>query len=318
MHETEESLHTHIAKSYIDSLKPPDEDKAFTKQMEKATGVVASEPQSLLISWLSSRMATVASKAMHLYIDSRLRQTIDYNSSTIVDFAFSLVPRHQYRGDVGSGQLQLLVSPAKITYLKIGKILLPYPTSYRDRNLTKEITLTFSALRSNGILAREDTYHFTFIYSIVNDKLVELTPVNEYCKFSTHVPYLEDLTLRFNDPLFPIQFLPDRMRPDTLNYLSSDGRIVFTNHHTLSTGDIIVVEGLTTGNDGENTSILDAINDRRGIVITRINDNVIATNINFTTITAPDASAKPMILFYNRTFRFPLEIGYQDDASSFV
>jgi hypothetical protein len=322
MHETEESLHAHIAKSYIDSIKPEEEDKTFAKQIEEATGVsppsAKVEAPSPLITWLSSRMTTIASKVMHLYIDSRLRQTINYNGSDIVDFAFSLVPRHQSRGDFGSGQLQVPVSPAKVTYFKIGKIILPYPTSYRDRNLTKEVTLTFSALRSNGILAHEDTYHFTFVYSIVNDEFVELTPANEYCKFSTPISYLDDLTLRFNDPLFPIHFLPDRMQPDTFNYLSSDGRIVFTNHHTLATGDVIMVKGLTTGNDSENASLLDTINDRRGIVITRINDNVIATNIDFTNLISPDANAKPMILFYNRMFRFPLEIGYQDDAHNLV
>lgn len=67
---------------------------------------------------------------------------------------------------------------------------------------------------------------------------------------STPINHLDDLSLRFNDPLFPVMFLPDRMQPSSLNYLSSDGRIVFDAPHELDTGDIIIIKGLTTGNDG--------------------------------------------------------------------
>lgn len=64
---------------------------------------------------------------------------------------------------------------------------------------------------------------------------------------------------------------------------------------------------------GANSIILQAINDPRRIAVTKINANVLATGINFSSVVSPNVNVKPTILFYNRMFRFPLEIGYQEE-----
>ena len=310
-----------IATSYIKSIqskkdfdysdyvrKADNKDKASITAL--ATAKKSFEP---LTNWLGERMPLISSKTMSVYLDSRVRNYSGVSSASITDFAFTLVPR-QTRAEIGDGRVQVRVMPSQITYFKIGKIVLPYGTSLRQHNYMNELTLTFTALRSNGIIGREDTYHFTFTYkpSASNVEMVELAPVNEFCKFDPPLRIIDDLTLRFNDPLYPINFPKDRLNSAQFNYLSSDGRIAFNEQHGLNDNDIIIVMGLKTNADASNASILSTINNPRGIAVTKIDNYVISLNIDFTKIISPDTTSKPLIFFYSKMFRFPLEIGYQD------
>ncbi|KAG3020077.1 hypothetical protein PC121_g12065 [Phytophthora cactorum] len=141
--------------------------------------------------------------------------------------------------------------------------------------------------------------------------MVELIPVNKYCNLSPPLRVVEDLTLRFNDPVYPIAFAPDRLRPVSFNYNSTEGRIAFDAPHGLSSGDVIVMDGLATQNNAGNSDILCRINDPRGIIIDEIDTYIIATNINFSRLKTPESTSLPWIIVTSRTFRFPLEIGFQ-------
>ncbi len=311
-----------MAMAYIKSIQK-DEPFDYNYYLQKKNAptketatLLANAKQTVepLTNWVSERMPVISSKAMSVYLDSRVRNTSnDYNKTTITDFGFTLVPR-QTRAELGDGRIQVRVMPSQITYFKIGKIILPYDNNMRLRNYMSEMTLTFTALRSNGIIAREDTYHFTFTYQVnqTNNALIELTPTNEYCKSNPPLRVIDDLSIRFNDPIYPVAFPIDRMQPAQINYLSSDGRIIFDNPHKLDANDVIIVLGLTTNDDASNANILNQINDPKGLVVTIINANIVSTGIDFSQIVSADLNAKPWILFYSQTFRFPLEIGYQD------
>lgn len=313
-----DDLHDFIAKSYVQSIAPKKEfdynaylhqDKS-RKRMEGSG--VKDQSIDVLTSWLSERMPTLSSKAMNIYIDTRFRNTSNQSpTKAIADFDFNLVPRLT-TSTIGDGRIQARVMPSQVTYFKINKIVLPYPEDQRLRNFSSEMSLTFTGLRSNGIITSDDTYHFTFTYTPVNQQLVELIPVNKYCKFNPPLRVVDNISVRFNDPILPVDFAIDRLYPASFNYLSSDGRIVFNTSHGLNDGDVIIIMGLKTNNDAANANVLNAINNPKGIVVTRINATIIATGIDFTSIKSQDTSSLPLILFYSKTFRIPLEIGYQD------
>lgn len=305
----------YIAQSYVNSIVQ-EEEFNYNDYLHNSSKVNESEMKSNsiqpLTEWLGNRMPVITSKAMGIYIDSRLRNiSTSSPTSTITDFGFNLVPRLT-RAEIGDGRIQARITPSHVTYFKVGKVIIPYPQELLSLNFANEITLTFTALRSNGIIAREDTYHFTFSFKSIKDNLVELTPTNEYCKFDPPLRIVDDLTLRFNDPIYPIPFKYDRLRPASINYLSSDGRITFNVPHLLSTNDVVIVLGLKTLNDAANSEVLNQINNPRGIVVNVINSLMISLNIDFTRIVQQDLTSLPWVLFYNRTFRMPLEIGYQD------
>lgn len=311
-----------VVKSYINSISQQ-EDFDYNEYARKidnkdsASLIAFDKTKKLyepLTNWVGERMPTISSKSMSIYIDSRIRNISSSSlTASITNFGFTLTPRTA-RSEIGDGTIQVRVMPSQITYFKLGKMILPYGPSLRSRNYSNELTLTFTALRSNGIIARDDTYHFSFTYELSpsNSELIVLHPVNEYCKFSPPLRVVDDLSLRFNDPLFPIGFNVDRMVPSQINYLSTDGRLTFSSPHNLSTNDVIIIMGLSTHDNASNSTILSQINDPRGIVITVIDSFTISTGIDFTTIDNPDINTIPTIFFYSKMFRFPLEIGYQD------
>jgi hypothetical protein len=317
-HRTEEALYKFISQAYIDSLAAQNQSFDYSEYLrDKSTTDKAYANQADLsiqpfTNWIGDRMPVLSSKSMSVYIDSRARDiSNDRDSAPITDFAFTLVPR-QSHVRIDSGRIQARIMPSQVTFFKVGQIILPYPAQLRTRNYMTEITLTFTALRSNGIIGNADTYHFAFTYQPMagNNDLVLLTPVDKYCKFNPPLRLVDDLSMRFNDPILPIGFVPDRIKPSLFNYITTDGRIVFNSQHELSTGSVIVVDGLTTL--GDNVKLLETINDPRGIVITKIDDYIISTGIDFSSIVLPDVQSLPLIRVYSRTFRFPLEIGYQN------
>lgn len=321
LYEDDNDRYIAISDSYIQSITPREEfdynkylhDIQLSKKKEKKEkdGTIVGP----LTDWIGNRMPVLSSKSMSMYIDSRLRNvSTSLMGASIVDFGFSIVPRAT-RTAIGDGNLPSRIMPSHVTYFKVGKIILPYSEILRNRNFSNEITLTFTALRSNGIISRDDTYHFTFTYEEpVNalDNLVHLIPVNKFCKFEPPIRNLDNLSLRFNDPIYPIPFHHDRMIPSNINYMSSDGRITFDIPHLLETGNVIVVLELSTLDNAANATILNVINDPRGIKITKIDDMTISTSIDFTKLVSQDINSLPMILFSNRTFRILLEVGYQD------
>ncbi len=303
-----------IARSYVESINDQKQEFDYTEYLHaqhKSDESLSQKLAALSTSWVNEQMPVIASKAMTIYIDSSWRDRSS-NSKSITDFAFQLVPR-QSQGGAIAGQIQTRVMPSQITYFKIGKFKLPYAASMRQTNYSKELTLTFTALRSNGILSQNETFHFTFTYNEINDGLVEVSPLNEYCKFSPPLRLLDDLTLRFNDPIYSVAFPGDTLMPSQFNYITDDGRISFGSPHGLNTGDVIIVMGLTAnGTSAINVSILESVNDPRGHVITKISDWMISIGVDISDLVSPDNTALPSIRVLSRTFRFPLEIGYQD------
>lgn len=302
-----------IVEAYIDHVGGS-EDFDYSEHLHKqASGnakQIEQRSETGLTNWLTERMPVLTSKSMSLYVDSRLRRSNE-NESSQTDFGFTLVPRTT-KTSLGDGNIQARVMPSQITYFKIGKVLLPYKLDMRGANFTNEITLTFTALRSNGIIGNEDTYHFIFTYAVKNDHLVELTPANEFCKFSPPLRYIDNISFRMSDPIVPIQFAKDRMYASSINYQSSDGRITFVSPHGLVDGDVVIINGFATNNNAANANMISQINSSRGLVVSVINPNMIAIGIDISTIISPDTNCKPLIIFYSKTFRFQLEIGYQD------
>jgi hypothetical protein len=109
-------------------------------------------------------------------------------------------------------------------------------------------------------------------------------------------------------------FDSDRMYPSSINYIATDGRIIFSNKHKLNTDDIIIINQFNTNDDIINQNIINQITNKKGVKITKINDYIISTNIDFSSIILPDNSFLPEIIFQSKTFRFPIIIKYKTNS----
>lgn len=318
---SQEELNQRLIELYLKYLSR-DSERAELKMIEAHELSAHKKPAKRIQNSIIGPLSQWVNRSMHIDIDSMNRNVSEDRGNYITDFQFILSTRND-RAPLGTGIIPARIVPTSITYMKIGKIILPYDSSLSDLNYTQELTLSFTGLRSNGAIAAHlntnETIHFSFTYAVClfNDKLVELTPVNKYCKFDPPLTYLDNMSIRFNEPRYVAQFSKDRLVPTAFDYGSNNGIISFGENHNLSTGDIIIVTGLTTLNDGVNSTLLNAINNTRGIKITVVDDTNISTNLDFTTIVDPDTASLPLIIFVSKTFRFMLEIGYIDSDEEF-
>lgn len=316
---TQDKLNQFLTDSYLKYLSR-DEEKEELRMIEQRELAMHKKPSkdNLKQNSIMGPLSQWVSRSMHIDIDSLNRNVAEDRGQYISDFRFILSTRND-RAPLGTGIIPSRIVPANITYMKIGKIILPYDSTLGDLNYTQELTLSFTGLRSNGAitsnLSTNETIHFSFTYVACsfNERLVELRPVNKYCKFDPPLTYLDDLSFRFNEPRYVAQFHKDRMIPASFDYGSTDGIVAFDEPHNLSDGDIVIVTGLTTLDDNANTTLLNIINNNRGHKINVVSDTEIALNIDFTQIISPDASSRPMIIFVSKTFHMMLEIGYTEE-----
>ncbi len=254
-------------------------------------------------------------RSVNILIDSRNRNLSNYTpGSTVSDFHFNLVPKSS--SGVNQGSIQVNNELVNITSFEVSnRIILPYKQSLAELNYSQEITLTFLNLTSNSINSSDGYFHFKFHYetSSFNDNVIVMEPSTCALRYEFNPPLrsLDDISIRFNDPYYPINFYPDRLNVSSVNYVSTDGRLNFDAPHGLLNNDVIIINNFTTLNDSKYNTLLNAIKHKKGIKITVIDDYIISTGINFNSFGADaDHNMKPDILVYSNTFRFPLTINY--------
>ncbi len=319
--ESKDDFHQRLIQMYLNHISKADLIAEQNMLNEKALAMHKKPTKKVRHSAILGPLNQWVDRSMHVLIDSINRDISSDRGTQVSAFRFVLASRND-RALLNTGIVPSRLVPENITYLKIGSLRLPYSATLAALNSTQEITLTFTDLRNNGAIIsnqmNNETVHFSFTYvrSTFDTNMVELTPTNKYCKFDPPLTYLDDVSIQWNDPQYPIQFDLDRMTPTLFNYATTDGRITFGSAHNLTTNDVIIVIGLTTLNDAANANILNLINNPRGIKITVISGTVVKTDIDFTTIVSPDTSALPLVIFKSKCFRVPLEIGYQDVDST--
>lgn len=309
-------FYQHLIDLYIKYLSK-DDLLAEQKMLDDRAQSMHKKPVKKSRSSILGPLSQWVDRSMHIDLDSINRDVSQDYGSAVSEFRLTLSERND-RAPLGTGIVPARLIPANITYMKIGRIILPYNQTLAALNSTQELTLTFTGLRSNGAvvanLTTNETIHFSFTYTecTFDSNLVELTPSNKYCKFDPPLTYLDNVSMRWNDPRYPVQFNIDRLPPVSFNYSSTDGRITFAVAHQLNTNDVVIVNGLTSLAAARDSVVLASINNQRGVKVTVVSSTVISIGINFTTITAADTSSLPIILFVSKCFRVPLELGYQD------
>ena len=248
-----------------------------------------------------------------ILVDTINRNTINYNGNPITTFEFDIVPLTTSK-NTRPGSLVSYSNLINITSFSIGKIVLPYNTTLSALNFSQEMTLSFPNIVGNSVHTTTGTYHFKFNYTTAsyNSNLVILEPFNvlkPVYEFNPPLRTLDKLSISFNDPYYPVSFDVDRLKPISFDYSNTAGLIHFSKPHKLSNNDIVIIQGLTSNSHKDN-SILEQINNPRGVKITVVDSDSITIGIDFTLMVSPNTLSLPWIIFYSKTFRFPLIINY--------
>ena len=301
------TFHEYLANAYVTQIKSRKSDQVIiTKQ-----ALHKNEPPA----------SKTGAHIMTIIVDSFNRDTSRDSSDArirslkgITDFGFTLSTRDD-RSALGTGRVPSRVVPAGITYMKVGKVTIPYSQSMGLLNTSRELSLTLTGVRNNGAYMSNqgstETIHFSFYFMRCpfNQELALLEPINRFCWFDPPLAYLTDVSMRWSDPHFPVEFPNDRLTVSSIDYNSTDGRITFAVDHQLVTGDVVVVTGFDT-EEKRHPSIVSNVNSKRGHRVTRIDDRTIAIGVDLTSIDDEDLNNKPLIVFASKCFRLPIEIGF--------
>lgn len=248
----------------------------------------------------------------YIYIDSRY-QDISNTDRSILDF--SIIPKSNVSRS-RNGNIVSYSNLTNVTEFELGEFIIPYNSSL---NYFREITLMFLDIPNNSIDTNENSFHFKFSYEpcSFNQNLIKLVPYQRIFRFNPPIKTLDKLRIQFADPYVPIQFLKDRMKPTTIFYNQPDIEFIFSEAHNLYTGDVVIVEGLTTTNANENIEALKKINDERGHAISVVNQFSFTISNPLFNIINPSANSKPFIYFQSRRIQFPMRIRYINNEDIF-
>lgn len=221
----------------------------------------------------------------------------------------------------GTGVINLLNQIKNIVAIKVFPFRIPYVTAFDNTQQYKRITMLIDEFSGMAMIGQENR-KFHFIFNTTNDgTMVDLSPLpdSQTCTFRFHKPItqLDSLTISFANPLSLIKF--DRDRDQGQIFYENPLRIVTTNPHNLSTGDIIYISQFTTDTPIVDSLLIGKVNLAEGWnVVIPSNDNLTIQidDIDLSTLVAPLLPFYVTLYYGSKRIFIPMEITYQNTTTS--
>lgn len=240
----------------------------------------------------------------NILLDSRY-QNISNSDKTQIQFT---IMNNSKLKVPGSGIITSLAPMRDILEIEIYPFSIPY--SSNADNYYHKITLSILELASISIDSYENC-QFHFMFTATNNKnLIDLVPVNSIFRFYKPITNINNLTLRFGTPLFPISFDSDRLYTSFIDYSTNPCTITFAQSHNLISGDLVYIDDFTTLNTAIDLNIINTFNDSNGYLCTRLSDTTISINVDATQVKYPDPMLSINIYFGSKRILLPLKMRY--------
>jgi hypothetical protein len=148
--------------------------------------------------------------------------------------------------------------------------------------------------------------------SDIQGNQIALTPlINDEGRFRFHTPVniLDTITIRFQSPFSPVEFLKDRFDISVTFFNPTQSILVFTEPHQVADGELVHLEGFDTLNSTADFVTINEINKEQGHIVTFINNLVLRIDIGLTTI-PPDVTNIVDCFIASRRLIIPLRMEY--------
>ena len=197
-----------------------------------------------------------------------------------------------------------------IANIQFDRFSIPYVAS--ADNVYKKITVFVEEFSSMSVLINSGRrYHMIFDTEIQGNQ-IQLTPlINDEGRFRFHTPVniLDTITLKFQSPFSPIEFLKDRFDIVITSLNPTQSTLIFTEQHQVADGELVHLENFNTLNPTTDYAKITEINREQGHIVTFINDVTLRINIGLTAIT-PDATNIADCFIAARRLIIPLRMEY--------
>jgi hypothetical protein len=169
--------------------------------------------------------------------------------------------------------------------------------------------MQFEQFKNAYVSSEGPEFHFIFNTTILPNNTIRLTPVNPICRFREPITVVDKLSLIFKAPLTPVIFDADRLYC-SIQYLNP-ARFISDQDNFLETGDIVYISEFTTNNINLDNNIITLTNRVAGHTINKISSTEFEIPLlDFTLVTNPNFTLKPLIYFGSKRGLIPLKFSY--------
>lgn len=197
-----------------------------------------------------------------------------------------------------------------IINIQFEKFNMPYVKT--ADNVYKKVSLFIEEFSSMSVLINSGRrYHMIFDSDIQGNQF-HLSPlINDDGKFRFHTPVniIDTITIKFQSPFTPIEFLPDRYNVKISSVNNTQSFITFSTNHKVADGELVHLEDFTTLEPIRDSVIIEKINDEQGHIVTFITNNILRIDIDISTIT-PDTNNTVNCFIASRRVIIPVRMEY--------
>ena len=197
-----------------------------------------------------------------------------------------------------------------ITNIQFDRFNIPYMQS--ADNVYKKITMFIEEFSSMSVLINSGRRYHMIFDSEIQGNQIALTPlVNDEGRFRFHKPVniLDTITIRFQSPFSPVEFLNDRFNVSVTSLNPTQSILTFTEPHQVADGELVHLEGFDTLDSVTDSISISEVNREQGHIVTFINNLVLRIDVALTTIT-PDATNIVDCFIATRRLIIPLRMEY--------
>ncbi len=215
--------------------------------------------------------------------------------------------------ETGTGTVNMTGRANKLIGMKLYNFILPANSLIVYAHRVSMLISEFSAdsFHVNGF-----RYHFIIkpevLYGVSGTPAGYEARTDEGCDgaytFGTPISYIDTLTLSFTDTASDITFNKDRLNA-TFTYGATTALIFSENINVATSTTRILIKSFTTDAPDTDRSIIDAINNKNGIIATVFSTTQLRFTINTTTIT-PTSGLSCEVFFFDKRMVFFFELTF--------
>ena len=197
-----------------------------------------------------------------------------------------------------------------IVNIQFDRCNIPYAAS--ADNVYKKISLYIEEFSSMSVLINTNRRYHMIFDSEIQGNQIQLTPlVNDEGRFRFHTPIniLDTITIRFQSPFSPVEFLQDRFNITVTSLNPTQSLLTFATHHQVSDGELVHMEGFNTLAPSVDSIQIDNINREVGHIVTYIDNFVLRIEAGLDTIT-PDINNIVDCFIASRRLIIPIRMEY--------
>lgn len=255
-----------------------------------------------------------------LLLDTRNRILVDRDPGVRNQISWNFYVGTRFEQGAVNGPF----APHNITGIECGTIYLPDITNTASTEYRMISMFIQEFSEQSSILSSSTRYHFLFNVDIISEssgsRRLKLTPIFAdvaETRFVTELTGLSTFTVSFGNPAEPIVFDNDRdLSPQsvTSGTAPEEGTVFRTSVvHGMQNGELVYLEGFTTGNPIADYAVIQQANSQQGLTIQEADIDPYAftvSTLDTSTCTGPITVSR--IIFGSRRFYIPLKIKYRN------